>query len=246
MKPSEPGLWNLQGYSKAWKSHPELMDFLDPSAPNHREKMFQRDVYMELIRPFMGDMRGKRILDAAGGIGRFAVPMAAMGSRVTLVDACMENLEAARRHGKGLPIDFMLGDIEDLAGLGDSSFDAALGIEAICYCSRPERALSEITRLVRPEGLLVLSVENRTAYPGIRGDTVSRKGDMHVRLYTEECFRRLLESSGLKVLLLEGCHYISDGPFGGKVPMTLMNERKLRKEHRDMARAWLAVCEVRE
>lgn len=244
MKPSEPGLWNIQGYEKAWREHPGIMDFLDPSAPNHREKMFQRDIYMELIQPFIGSMRGKRILDAAGGIGRFAVPLAGMGNRVLLVDACSENLEAARRHGKGLPIECMLSGIEDMGSLEGSSFDAALAIEAICYCSDPEKALSEIKRLVKPGGIIILSVENRLPY-GMDGDTVSRKGDVHVRLYTEESFRGLLESAGLKVLLLEGCHYISDGPFEGKLPMTMEMERKMRKEHRDMARAWLAVCEVK-
>lgn len=241
MKPSGPGLWNIQGYERAWKEHPEIMDFLKPSAPNHREKMFQRDVYMELLGPFLEGMKGKKVLDAAGGIGRFAVPVARMGNRVVIVDACRENLEAAGRHGKGLPIECMLADIEDMGKLEDGSFDAALAIEAVCYCSRPERALSELKRLVRPGGKAIISVENRARGAG---ETVSRKGDVHVRLYTEGEFRKLLESSGMRVLLLEGCHYISDGPFDGKLPMTLGMERKMRKERRDTARAWLAVCEV--
>jgi ubiquinone/menaquinone biosynthesis C-methylase UbiE len=244
MKPSEPGLWNVQGYEKAWKEHPGIMDFLDPSAPNHREKLFQRDIYMGLIGRFLASLpEGSRILDAAGGIGRFAVPLARMGHKVCLVDACSENLEAARRHGKGLPIEYMLSGIEDMGSL-DRSFDAALAIEAICYCSEPEKALHEIKRRVKPGGIIILSVENRLPY-GMEGDTISRKGDVHVKLYTEDGFRKMLESAGLKVLLLEGCHYISDGPFEGRLPMTMEMERKMRKEHRDMARAWLAVCEVK-
>jgi 2-polyprenyl-3-methyl-5-hydroxy-6-metoxy-1,4-benzoquinol methylase len=207
--------------------------------------------------------KGSRILDAAGGIGRFSIPLAKEGYKVCLVDACKKNLEVAEKHAKNNGvlenIEHKLADIESMEMLQDKSFDAALAIEAICYCTSPERALSEIKRLVKPGGVIILSVENKIG--SILGDGIGQygieeilkkgkfgqEGEFYTVYYTEEEFRKMLESAGLEIRLLEGCHYISDGPFDGRLGMNMDIEKGFRKgPTRNLGRAWLAVCEVKK
>lgn len=224
-----PGYWNIFAYEREARRYPDSTDFLSPRSPNHRLKALERDLYMGLLAPHLRTLApGSRILDAGGGIGRLALPLAAQGHRVTLVDGSWKALRLAQRHARKRNLQGRLSlcwaDVEDLSCFGDGEFDATLGVEVLPYCTRPARALREMARVTRRRGLLFLSVEGQAGRlwsgsdPGsllepVAPTAVTREGDLHVRYYSAEGFQQLMEGEGLKVLSLRGCHYILEGVF---------------------------------
>ena len=74
-------VWNLRGMEAWWRLYPDSMDFLNPAADTHGLKALQTRLYREALGSALPgpDSPPLRILDAACGIGRFAVPLAAAG-----------------------------------------------------------------------------------------------------------------------------------------------------------------------
>ena len=111
---------------------------------------------------------GQRVLDAGCGPGRFTIAAAEQGARVTALDISDGQLQLAeeriREAGALEMVDgFIPGDITDLSVFPDGRFDAV-----ICYggalsyvCERRHEAASELVRVVRPGGIILISVMSR-------------------------------------------------------------------------------------
>ncbi|MCY3959523.1 MAG: methyltransferase domain-containing protein [Chloroflexi bacterium] len=123
-------------------------------------------VHGDFIARYVG--RGDRVLDAGCGPGRFTVTAAELGARVTALDLSEGQLELARATVdeagvSGAVEAFVSGDIADLSMFGDGHFDAV-----ICYggalsyvCEQRHVAAAELVRVVRPGGVLLVSVMSR-------------------------------------------------------------------------------------
>jgi len=128
---------------------------------------FLRD---EMVRHFcpgrsgLRPLEGLSVLDVGCGGGLIAEPLARLGARVTGLDPVPETIEAARRHaaGQGLPIDYRVGRIEELAAAGGPAFDAVTCLEVVEHVPDPAAFLATCAGLVRPGGLMLLSTLNRT------------------------------------------------------------------------------------
>jgi ubiquinone/menaquinone biosynthesis C-methylase UbiE len=93
-------------------------------------------------------------LDAACGTGRHARHLKARGHRVVGVDATPEMLDIARR---AVPdADFRLGDLTALP-VESGSIDVAVCALALTHCEDIARPVSELARVLRPGGHLVVS-----------------------------------------------------------------------------------------
>ena len=112
--------------------------------------------------------QGDRVLDAGCGPGRFTAAAAKLGANVTALDLSERQLELARETigeaGLLEAVDaFIPADITDLSLFPDGQFDAV-----ICYggalsyvCEQRYRAASELARVVRSGGILLVSVMSR-------------------------------------------------------------------------------------
>jgi Methyltransferase domain len=95
------------------------------------------------------------IVDAGGGTGGFAVPLAGLGHAVTVVDPSPDSLAAAQRRAAEMdvPLVAVQGDVADLAGVvGEQSADLVLCHSVLEYVDSPADAMAAIARVLRPGG----------------------------------------------------------------------------------------------
>jgi len=113
----------------------------------------EKDLLYGLARP----QRGERALDVGTGTGHFAADLVSRGLRVIGADLSGPMLAQARR--KGTRAHWVRGDAVKLP-LASGSFDLVLSVTALEFVARPEAAVQEMWRMVRPGGKLVIGVLN--------------------------------------------------------------------------------------
>jgi SAM-dependent methyltransferase len=101
---------------------------------------------------------GDHVLDIAAGDGNVAVAAARTGARVTASDLTPSLVAAgrARTAALGLDVRWDEADAEALP-YADASFDAATSAFGLMFAPRPELALAEAFRVVRPGGTVGLT-----------------------------------------------------------------------------------------
>ncbi|MBN1336573.1 MAG: class I SAM-dependent methyltransferase [Deltaproteobacteria bacterium] len=260
-EPAPPGpLWNLEGAVRDWAQHPDWMDLQDPSSPVHGVTMLERDLY---LHHWETALRGaSRVLDLGVGAGRFAGWLLERGCEVEGVDPILPSLWRTLWHAAGGPgrldLHWTTGErLPDLAPV-----DAVVCAEVACYVEDPEALVEAATRVLKPGGVLCLSVEATlgwAAAPGVApgtlgalldGGPVSAWGDRWVRTYDEAAVRALLHD--FEILELAPTHYAVGGPFeaaagAGDFPTLLDWEARCRAHPitRPWNRAWTVLARKR-
>jgi 2-polyprenyl-6-hydroxyphenyl methylase / 3-demethylubiquinone-9 3-methyltransferase len=155
-------------------------------------------------------LAGKSALDVGCGAGLLCEPLARMGAAVTGVDAAPENVEAAKAHSaqSGLAIDYRAGELAE-QGLG--KFDVVTSMEVIEHVTDPAAFVAQLTRHLKPDGLLLLSTPNRTAASRLflveaaeRLGQVPRGTHDWNQFLTPEELTALLEDAGLEISEMTG------------------------------------------
>jgi 2-polyprenyl-3-methyl-5-hydroxy-6-metoxy-1,4-benzoquinol methylase len=146
---------------------------------------------------------GDRVLDVGCGEGRFATELVGMGASVTGIEVAEEPLRRARALAPGL--DLRLLDDGEPWELADSSFDVVWAGEVIEHVLDTAAWLSEIRRVLRSGGALLISTP---AHSRLRllGLALSRKAfaahfdprGEHLRFYNRHTLARLLEDFGFE------------------------------------------------
>ncbi len=105
-----------------------------------------------------GVRSGQRVLDVACGTGVVSVTAARIGAQVTGLDLTPQLLERARENARiaGADIDWHEGDVENLS-FGDATFDVVLSEFGHIFAPRPEVALGEMLRVLKPGGTIAFS-----------------------------------------------------------------------------------------
>jgi GT2 family glycosyltransferase/SAM-dependent methyltransferase len=117
-------------------------------------------------RPLIG---GKDILDIACGEGYGSAMLARHARSVTGVDIADSAINHARETYGCMPnLQFKCGDAAEIP-LVDNSVDVVVSFETIEHHDRHVEMLSEIRRVLRPDGLLVISSPNRVVYSELAG-----------------------------------------------------------------------------
>ena len=95
------------------------------------------------------------IVDVGGGTGGFAVPLAAAGHTVTVLDPSPDSLAAAQRRAAEMcvPLRAVQGDATDLAALtGEQGADLVLCHSVLEYVDSPAAAMTAVASVLRPGG----------------------------------------------------------------------------------------------
>src|SRR6476661_1655572 len=101
---------------------------------------------------------GERVLDIGCGTGNAALRAAREGAETTGLDPAVRLIEVARGRAaaEGVDADFVVGQAESLP-FEDASFDVVLSVFAVIFTADPERAISELLRVLRPHGRALVS-----------------------------------------------------------------------------------------
>ncbi len=112
-----------------------------------------------------GPIAGWRVLDLGAGFGSLAIYCASLGAEVVAVDPNAQRMQVAVAIAKqrGLPVRALAAQAQSLP-LPDASFDLVLANNSLCYIVEEHQldlALSEIHRMLRPGGWVVIRNPNR-------------------------------------------------------------------------------------
>lgn len=113
------------------------------------------------------DLAGQKWLDAGCGTGRFSRWLAGKGCQVCGVDASPSMLAAARDAASAAGFEdnpkFQLVDTVERLPFDNETFDGILCSSVIEYVDDPRRCLADLSRLLKPGGLLLLTAPNRSS-----------------------------------------------------------------------------------
>jgi ubiquinone/menaquinone biosynthesis C-methylase UbiE len=133
-----------------------------------------------VILKMLGDLAGKRVLDAGCGEGYLSRLLAERGASVTAVDYSQAFLDIAKaRTPHGLAIDYVHANLEHLDGLDDAIFDLVASSLVIQDVPQYQAAIHEIFRVLRPGGTFVLA----TTHPCFSSDGAWVKDEAGRKLY---------------------------------------------------------------
>lgn len=114
------------------------------------------------IRKHIGreDIKDVSILDIGCGGGIVSVPLARLGGKVTGVDMGQENIDAAKQYAKThkLNIKYICGEISSIK----DKYDVITCLEVVEHVDNLEKFVIEISKLLKPGGLVIFSTINRT------------------------------------------------------------------------------------
>ena len=133
----------------------EHKDFWDKNA-NRYDRFMRKDraAYDEmyaLIRPIV---RHKTVLELATGTGLIAKNIVNAAAHIEATDASAEMIAEAKRDNQSAKLHFSVQDMFCLP-YADKSFDAVIVSNALHIVPQPEKALAEIRRVLKDDGVLI-------------------------------------------------------------------------------------------
>lgn len=132
---------------------------------------------------------GKDVLDIASGEGFGSSLLAAEARSVIGVDISEEAVTHAQKKYRNPRLRFLTGSATAIP-LPDASVDVVVSFETLEHISAHEEMLAEIKRVLRPNGVLVMSTPDKAVY----SDRPRYSNPFHVRELYRDQFHALLSS----------------------------------------------------
>ena len=140
----------------SWKKVAGWYDKTVKESDSYQNKV----IYPNLSR-WLGDLRGKKVMDVGCGQGFFSRLLAEKGASVTGTDAAGPLLEMAKKENKN--IRYVKADAHDLSFAKTGEFDMALCVLALQNMEDLKGALAEISRMIKPGGKFI-AILNHPAF----------------------------------------------------------------------------------
>jgi len=153
----------------ATEQESKVMSFYKKTAPIY-DKEYEaphfKEVYDKMTWHYIEPYLPKRgiVLDAGGGTGKWSVPIAKKGLKVIIYDLSKEMLKEAAQKANREKLENLVslvqGDICHVPFL-NSSFEFALAEgDPISYCSNPENAVDELSRVLKQNYTIAAGVDS--------------------------------------------------------------------------------------
>jgi ubiquinone/menaquinone biosynthesis C-methylase UbiE len=138
------------------------MYFYDDFAGDFDAKMNKHEtskrlhiIFDNILNP--GEIKGKKFLDAGSGTGWFSKKASEIGASVTSLDVGENILSEV---AKKCDTTRVVGSILEIP-FPDATFDIVVSTEVIEHTPNPRQAISELCRVLKPSGILIVTVPNR-------------------------------------------------------------------------------------
>ncbi|SNX54460.1 class I SAM-dependent methyltransferase [Thermoanaerobacterium sp. RBIITD] len=123
-------------------------------------------LHMHFLQGHIG--KGKKVLDAGCGAGRFSIAIAQSGSEVTLLDISDEQINIARNKIlesalSGRVSNFIVGDLCEMSMIEDETFDTTVcyGVALNYLFDNLSKGVSELVRVTKRGGTILISVNSK-------------------------------------------------------------------------------------
>ena len=133
----------------------EHKDFWDRNA-NRYDRFMRKDhkAYKQMYSLIYPVVRHKQVLELATGTGLIAKNIVNAAAHIEATDASGEMIAEAKRDSRSAKLHFSVQDMFCLP-YADRSFDVVIVSNALHIVPEPERALAEIRRVLKDDGILI-------------------------------------------------------------------------------------------
>ena len=178
--------------AEGWASSADAYIAFEDGPDTHRTLLLD-----PVMLALCGDVRGRRVLDAGCGEGRFSRMLAERGARVVALDLTHELIAAARARSGGAH-GCARGSAEVLP-FRDGAFDLVVSYVALVDIADYQAAIREMARVLAPGGqIVVANVGFVSASDGWLRDEQGRRLYHRVDRYLEER-RQVYEWAGMRI-----------------------------------------------
>jgi ubiquinone/menaquinone biosynthesis C-methylase UbiE len=188
-------------------------------------KQFWSKIYdavtWKITEPYVPTDAGALVLDAAGGTGKWTIPIAKCGPRVVLGDISRGMLKVAEekiaQQGLQDRVEVRECDVRRL-DFEDESFDLVFCDHALCFIKEQETVVKELVRVLKKSHRLVLTGQNRYvlslsmvsedadyAYKVLSKETpFIMRDSLEVYSLSPQEFKQMLEHNGVRIERIAG------------------------------------------
>lgn len=159
---------SAEGYDKWATYYDQSLKFLDSMEGPDMRKM-------------LGDLKGKKVLDAGGGTGRLVPLLLEKGAEVTVLDCSEKMLSICKR--KFSRVETILGDVEEMP-FAEGSFDIVVSAYLIVHLKDTSKFFDEAYRVLKDQGNFILTNLNQRKPPVLKiknGETFYIDSYYHMR-----------------------------------------------------------------
>ncbi len=237
---------SLREVQKGWDDAAEMWDATyEKYGDSYRQNIFNPAFF-----PLIGDVKGKKILDAGCGAGYLSRLLAEKGAILTGVDLSEKFIEIANRYEekKPLGIRYYPANLGDLSRFSSASFDMVVSVYVLSDIRDAYGAIREISRVLKPNGHFIFLTEHPCfgwqagAWKRVPEDSQRDEDCLYFRV--DNYFKRgTLESQWGKLpVLLSFRKPLSDYfrflKKSGFLVRDLIEPRPIRKALRERPREW--------
>jgi ubiquinone/menaquinone biosynthesis C-methylase UbiE len=157
----------------------------------------EQGTYNELVEvpamlELIGDVEGKRVLDAGCGFGYYSLLLAKSGAMVTGIDISEKMVELAENNARDASVEcrFFVCDMQDLSVFAGNTFDMVVSSIVVGHLDFLEKAFSEVFRVLKHEGIFAFS-EN---HPMLKGSWEKDSGGKRLHWNIDNYFERSIRT----------------------------------------------------
>ncbi len=139
-----------------WESNAEAFSgLIDGEGTPHQKKILN-----PCVEKLLGDVAGKKLLDAGSGEGYLARHYAKKGANVTAIDLSQRLIETSEQmsENEGVTVDYRVDNVCYIESVPNDEFDIVLSNLVLLNVPRLDDAINEFHRVMKVEGILVFSI----------------------------------------------------------------------------------------
>jgi 2-polyprenyl-3-methyl-5-hydroxy-6-metoxy-1,4-benzoquinol methylase len=123
--------------------------------------------WQALARTHVGAVRGLKVIEIGCGRGGFAKYLVEQGADLVAADFSEKAVEISRRRLAGSPTcEVLMADIQDIP-FPPETFDVVISLETLEHVPDPDRALTELVRVAKVGGRVVVTAPNYLSLVGL-------------------------------------------------------------------------------